>query len=158
MSILQTNPPPTVKLYDQLVEYREAIEEVLAELDVAYNQIALVDPANVQTYMDRCDEQHERCAKELQELTDCAMQVEVGLRKEGLTTEGKLFSGDGSVATPPTADGSTVDSDVVKYRPNVALKPETLMKDATPAEFRAFMKNFMGYYRTSNMNLLAQSD
>ena len=158
MAILQTNPPPTVRLFNQLVEAREGLEEILTELDDNYNEIALIDPANVLTYMTRCDEQHERCAKDLQDLTDCAMQIEIGLRKEGLTTEGKSFSGDGSAATPPTTDGTTTDGDVVRYRPNVALKPETLTKDAAPAEFRAFMKNFMGYYRTSNMNLLAQSD
>ena len=86
------------------------------------------------------------------------MQVEIGLWKEGLSTVGKPLTVDSSASTP-AADGTGTDgTDVVKYRPNVALKPETLTKDATPAEFRAFMKNFMGYYRTSNMSLLAQSD
>ena len=35
---------------------------------------------------------------------------------------------------------------------NQTLKPSTLTRDATPVEFRTFMRKFSAYYRTSNMH------
>ena len=125
-----------------------------------------------------CHDKYKQTSEKLQELY-CEVQALAGpktkhgdqaiVRLDEVTTQAEtlakqVFQTLGNAKTPaadnldeaPRAQGQGGGHG--KQRVNEALKPQTLTKDWTPAEFRSWVERFKSYYNTSAMELLRLGD
>ena len=135
--------PPCDLSVHRLTGYIHALEDRFVKISQGYDELAAIDDDAVTTYAEAAATERDRADETIQRCIESVTHIEAEL-KAAITSAAPQ-------AAPAAGGGGGGGAAAAQPKPNMALKPGELSKEASPIELRAWMAKFRAYFESSDM-------